>query len=76
MSNREDLFVKKFGENLKKLRLQKDVTQEKLAFTIGIEISQISRIERGVVSTSITSAYKIANALDLDVKQLFDFTLD
>ena len=76
MGNREDLFVKKFGENLKKLRLKKDVTQEKLAFTIGIEISQISRIERGVVSTSITSAYKIANALELDVKQLFDFTLD
>jgi len=49
------------------------MTQEKLAFSVGIEISQISRIERGILNTSISTVKAIANALDIPVKDLFDF---
>ena len=62
-----------FGENLRKLRLAKGFTQEQLANELGIEISQISRIERGVINTSITTLYSISKVLNLDVSELFVF---
>lgn len=70
---KDQKFLNKFGKNLRKLRKQKSMTQEKLAFEIGIEISQISRIERGVSNTSISTVKAIANALDIHVKELFEF---
>ena len=53
--------------------MKKSMTQEKLAFSVGIEISQISRIERGILNTSISTIKAIATALDIEVKDLFDF---
>ena len=70
---KDEKFIKDFGSNLRKVRIKKLITQEKLAFSIGIEISQISRIERGIVNTSISTTNAIANALDVQVKDLFDF---
>lgn len=66
-------FLTAFGENLKKLRKEKGFTQEKLAFSIGVEISQISRIERGILNTSISTAEAIAKAMNISLKDLFDF---
>jgi len=70
---RNSEFLNAFGKNLKKIRQEKDFTQEKLAFSIGVEISQISRIERGILNTSISTAEAIAKALDIPVKELFEF---
>ena len=62
-----------FGENLRKLRLAKGFTQEQLANELGVEISQISRIERGVINTSITTLYSISKVLNVDISELFVF---
>ncbi len=62
-----------FGGNLRKLRLAKGLTQEQLANELGIEISQISRIERGVINTSVTTLFAITKTLKIDVSQLFVF---
>ena len=62
-----------FGENLRKLRLSKGYTQEQLANELGIEISQISRIERGVINTSITTLYAISMTLKIDISEFFIF---
>jgi len=66
-------FLIKFGKNLKKVRTHKGFTQENLANDIGIEISQISRIERGVINTSIGTINEIAKALNVDISVLFEF---
>lgn len=70
---RNNEFLKAFGENLKKIRLENGFTQEKLAFSVGIEISQISRIERGILNTSISTIHALAVAMDIPIKDLFDF---
>ena len=62
-----------FGANLRRLRLAKGFTQEQLANELGIEISQISRIERGVINTSITTLYSISKVLNVDISELFVF---
>ena len=60
-----------FGNTLRKLRLEKGLTQEQLANELGVEISQISRIERGVINTSITNLYAISSALNIDISDFF-----
>ena len=62
-----------FGNRLRELRLSKGFTQEQLANELGVEISQISRIERGVINTSVTTLYAVSKTLNIDVSQLFIF---
>lgn len=65
--------MKKFGQRLKELRQQKNLSQEELAWKCGFELSQIGRIERGVINTSISHASKLAEGLVVDVIELFNF---
>lgn len=62
-----------FGNKLRVTRLAKGFTQEQLANELGVEISQISRIERGVINTSITTLYSISKVLNVDISELFVF---
>ena len=62
-----------FGKKLRLIRLAKGFTQEQLANELGIEISQISRIERGVINTSITTLYSISKVLNVDLSEFFVF---
>lgn len=67
------LFLEKFGARLKQLRKQRGITQAQLGFEANIEISQISRIERGLINTTIMNAQTIAKVLEIPIKDLFDF---
>jgi transcriptional regulator with XRE-family HTH domain len=64
-------FLLSFGNNLKRLRQEKDFSQERLANELGIEISQISRIERGVLNTAVFTAYQISKILEVELSELF-----
>lgn len=67
----EKEFLKAFGKNLRKVRKSKGFTQAQLANDIGIEISQISRIERGIINTSVGNVNAISKALRVDIQELF-----
>ena len=71
MENDEIILIKKFGEKLKKIRLEKNLSQEMLANDANIPINQIGRIERAEISTSLTTIFKIAKALNVNIKDLF-----
>jgi transcriptional regulator with XRE-family HTH domain len=71
--SREEDFIKKFGKHLSEMRKERKLSQEELAFKCELEYSQISRIERGIINTSISNLYKIAKALDIEPKELLDF---
>jgi transcriptional regulator with XRE-family HTH domain len=58
---------------LKKVRKSRGLSQENLANDVGIEISQIGRIERGIINTSVYNTFKIAKTLNIEIKDLFDF---
>lgn len=66
-------FLKAFGNNLKKVRKSKGFTQAELANDLGIEISQVSRIERGIINTSIGNINDISNILKVHISELFDY---
>ena len=64
-------ILKLFGKNLRTIRESKGFTQEQLANELGLEIFQISRIERGVINTSIYTLYQVSTFFDIDIKEFF-----
>ena len=62
-----------FGARLRQLRQARNLSQEELAWKCDLEISQISRIERGVINTSLSHVFVLAEALEVPIRELFDF---
>jgi len=70
---RHSNFLKQFGTNLKKIRKEKGLSQEYIAFNSELSVNQIGRIERGEINTSLSTVYEIAQTINVDIKELFDF---
>jgi transcriptional regulator with XRE-family HTH domain len=68
---RHDNVIKQVGINLRKIRMDKGVSQEQLSYDTEISINQIGRIERGQINTSVSTLYEISSALDIDIQELF-----
>lgn len=68
----EKRFIKSVGEKLRAKRLSKNISQVMLSYDANIPVSQIGRIERGEINTSIGTLYKICAALDIDFKDLIE----
>lgn len=64
---------KEFGEQLRRLRRQANLTQEELSSEANVSTDLISLIERGICAPSFDTLEKIAIALKLPVKELFNF---
>ena len=67
-----DLKVR-FGKRLRKLRRNKDLTQEQLAEAVDCSVEFISLVERGVNAPSVAGLEKFAKALNVEVRDLFTF---
>lgn len=63
---------KKFGKKLKELRLEKGLSQEKLAYEADLDRTYIPSIEKGERNVSITVIEKLAKALKTPIKTFFD----
>lgn len=55
------------------MRLEKGLSQEDLSYEGDLDISQIGRIERGEVNTSLGVIQRIAKALKVHPRELMDF---
>lgn len=59
-----------FGANMRKQRLNLNISQEELSFRAGLHRNYISDVERGTRNVSIISMEKIANGLGIDLYEL------
>ena len=59
-----------FGENIKKLRKEKELTQENLADCLGVTFQAISKWERGEGYPDITTLPDIASFFDITIDEL------
>ena len=66
-------YMKAFGKHLRKCRKLKGITQEQLSDLTSLAVSQIGRIERGEINTSISHIKLIADKLGLQPYDLFKF---
>lgn len=66
-----DEIVKRIGSLVRELRSQAGLTQEKLAEKANLHWTYVSGIERGINNPSISSLFKIAEALNISLSDFF-----
>lgn len=70
---RDERYLKEFGKNLRKLRMEKSITQEILSEEAGIGKNQVGLIERGEINVTISTIKILAKKLGIQPKDLLDF---
>jgi transcriptional regulator with XRE-family HTH domain len=70
MSHNKDTVVKLIGERVRKLRIDKHLTLENLAFKADMDYTQLSRIELGKINTILFQIHKIAIALGINCSEI------
>ncbi len=62
--------AKQFGINVREVRKNRDISQDQLALRAGIDRSYMGRIERGQVNITLEKVYRLAEALDCNIRDL------
>ena len=70
---KEEDFYNLIGKRIKSLRKIKHLSQEQLAEKSGLSLDYIGKIEVNINKPGIKALLKISNALDVHIKELFDF---
>ncbi len=65
---------KRFGAKLAYVRKANSLSQMKLAEIVDMNFNYIGQIERGEANVTIKTMKLLANALQIEVKELFDFS--
>ena len=63
--------VAAIGSRLRRLRKERELTQAELARQIGIQQSDLSRMEKGEYRVSLDNLFKILGVFDLDLADFF-----
>ena len=69
-------YKKLFGQNLKKVRESKGLSQIDLASLCYMEKSSISRLENGRTNATLTTIIALSSALEIHPKDFFDFIIE
>lgn len=67
------MIKKKLGDRIAELRKESKLTQEKLAEMSDYSVEFISLVERGINAPTVEGLERIAIALEVTVKDLFNF---
>lgn len=67
----KDKLLISFGEIVREKRLEKGLSQEKLASLCGLHRTYIGMIERAEKNITLKNIEKIANALELEISSFF-----
>jgi len=70
---RDEKAIVGFGQKVRELCQQKDMTIEQFANSIDIHVTQLGRIERGENNPTISYIFLIAEKLGVKAVELLDF---
>ncbi len=62
-----DIPFKIIGNNIKNIRVSKQISQEKLALNAGISTTNLRQIEKGVANPTIQTLSLLSNQLDVSL---------
>ena len=65
--------IRNFAIKVQQIRLAKKLTKGKVAELAGLDISYIGKIKRNEKIPNLRTIVKLADALEVQVKELFDF---
>lgn len=60
-----------FCQNVRRIRVEKGITQKNLAIQVGVQQKTIACMESGERFPSIAKIYRVADVLDVDVFEFF-----
>ena len=66
------MILKNFGCAVRKFRKERGFSQEELAFRAGLHRTYIGMIERGEKDITLANIEKVAKALNIKMKALFN----
>lgn len=69
--NKEELVLQHIGGIISARRKELGITQDQLAYIADIDRTYVGYIENGKQNVTVGMLCKIANALNLDIKQFF-----
>ena len=61
-----------FGQNLRRIRREKGLSQERLAHASGLNMTHVARIERGEREPGVRTVSKLTKGLGVSAAALFD----
>ena len=70
---RDEKLLISFGQHLAKTRKKNGLSQEKLANSANVSLSQISRLERGIINPTLSTLSALAKAMKMPLATLLDF---
>lgn len=71
---KDEVYLKKLGQKVSSLRLERGISQRELARQVGTNNTQINRIETGSVNSSINMLRKISEQFNLTISELVDIS--
>lgn len=63
-------ILERFGKRIREIRVSKNFSQEELADRAGLHRTYIGMIERAEKNITLRNIEKIANALNIEIKEL------
>jgi len=63
--------AQKFGENMKKIRLEKGMSQGDICRSVDLDRAYVSNVENGKQNLTISTMEKVAKALGVSIDTLF-----
>ena len=72
----EKAYYKQIGENIKKCRLNKGLTQKDLASVIGVSFQQIQKNEKGDTKIDVFKLNELAKLFDVNLDDLCNGTFE
>lgn len=73
MQFRDEKILLAFGKHLKNLRNRAGVSQEELAYSSGISLSQIARIETGRINPTLCTITTLAKFLNVHPSEMMQY---
>lgn len=70
-----EAFLINLGIHIRQIRERKNLSQQNLADICDLPKTTIGRIERAEMNTTIKTLVKIANALEIEPKELLNFVI-
>ena len=65
------MIKKKFGNRVRELRLEANLSQEKFALLIDMDRTYLASVENGKRNISLENIAKIANGFNIAIEELF-----
>ena len=65
-------ILERFGQNVQRIRKERNISQEKLAELAGLHRTYIGMIERAEKNITLCNIEKIAKALNVKISELVD----